>query len=138
LKPHSPAIGAGADLYSPETHLYIQAGYTHIFYYLQNHPYYAADVTATVGGGHSFYGIEAFVSGGVCALIHPDFIEGYNGYNKMNLEVLAADFSLCVQETISFDKLPGYSVGVRFEQQITLESFIFSTIFFWGIKHWED
>jgi hypothetical protein len=105
-------------------------GYTHIFYYLQNHPYSAVDVTATAGYGYTFYNIGAFVSNGVCALVHPDFVEGYNGYNKMNLEVMAVDFSLCLQETISFEILPGHSVGVHFEQQVTLESFIFSTTFF--------
>jgi hypothetical protein len=62
--------------------LYIQVGYTHIFYYLQNHPYSAADVTATAGYGYTFYNIGTFVSGGVCALVHPDFVEGYNGYSK--------------------------------------------------------
>jgi hypothetical protein len=56
----------------------------------------------------------------------------------MNLEVMAVDFSLCLPEAISFESLPGHSVEVRFEQQVTLESFIFSTVFFWAIRCWDN
>jgi hypothetical protein len=63
---------------------------------------------------------------------------GFLSLNKMNLEVMAVDFSLCLQETISFENLPRQSIGIRFEQQVTLESFIFSTIFFWAIHYWDN